>query len=79
MQIRQVVVERQDGPEYCGLLFYHYQQLQHYVPWTVDLSDPQQLVLKLFPPVTQENAAIVCDHYEARADAIVDRVMRDGE
>ncbi|MGE5707903.1 MAG: hypothetical protein ACM3YO_06195 [Bacteroidota bacterium] len=79
MDIREVVIERQDGPEYCGLLFYQHLELSRYVPWTVDLHDPEQMILKLFPPIEEENVSIVCDHYEEMADAIVEMVLARDE
>ena len=45
------------------------------MPWSVNLENPKQVVLKLFPPDSEANLDIVRDHYEAMADAIVDRVM----
>ena len=76
MHIDHVVIERADGPLYCGILFYEHDAANLYLPWTVDLNNPRQVVLKLFLPEEQENPAVVHDHYEVMADAIVDCVMK---
>lgn len=79
MKIKDVVIERQDGPLYCGLLFYSHLQDACYLPWTIDLEDPRQVVLKLFPPEAQHSLDVVQDHYEEMADAIVEFVMTPPE
>lgn len=73
MQIQQIVIERQNNEEYCGLLFYHHQEQPLYVPWTVELTE--QVILKLFPPAKGDGVALVSNHYEEMADAIVDSVL----
>lgn len=73
MQIEQVVIERKNNEEYCGLLFYHEKEQPLYVPWTVELSE--QVILKLFPPSSGNGVAVVSNHYEEMADAIVDSVL----
>jgi len=77
VEIKDCVIERQDGPEFCGILFYRTGDLSRYVPWSVDLKNPRQLVLKLFPPEERQNYEIVRDHYERMADIIVERVMSE--
>lgn len=76
MQIDQVVIERADGPLFCGILFFEHEATPQYLPWSIDIKNPQKIVLKLFLPEKQERLGIVEEHYEALADAIVDRVMR---
>ena len=75
VEIENIVIERRDGPLFCGLLFYWADKTARYVPWSVNLENPKQVVLKLFPPDTQSNLELVKGNYEAMADAIVDRVM----
>ena len=50
MQIDTIVIEREDGPLYCGILFYEHAAEPLYLPWTIDLENPQKIVLKLFQP-----------------------------
>lgn len=75
MRIDSVVIERADGPLYCGLLFYEHEAASQYVPWTIDLENPAQIVLKLFAPEEGGPLSLVRRFYEAMAGAIVDRVM----
>ncbi len=75
VDIENVVIERKDGSLFCGILFYSADEIARYVPWSVSLENPKQVVLKLFPPDAESNLEIVRDHYEAMADAIVDHVM----
>lgn len=76
MRIDSVIIERSDGSEHCGILFYEHDASEAYLPWTIDLQDPQRIVLKLFPPDADSNLAVVQSHYETMAGAIVDRVMK---
>lgn len=78
VEIGKVVIERRDGPVFCGILFYRADETARYLPWSVDLKDPKQVVLKLFPPESNNNLEIVRSHYERMADAIVDQVMSAG-
>lgn len=75
MQIQDVVIERQDGPLYCGILYYCHMEDPCYLPWTMDLADPRKVVLKLFPPEESAGFTVVHDHYEEMADAIMERVI----
>ncbi|MBM3266083.1 MAG: hypothetical protein FJZ01_00415 [Candidatus Sericytochromatia bacterium] len=75
VEIGSCVIERHDGPMFCGILFYSADAAARYVPWSVDLQNPRQVVLKLFPPDAKLNFEIVRDHYERMADVIVERVM----
>lgn len=75
MDIQRIVIEREDGPLYCGLLFYEHGPAERYLPWTVDLHNPSRVVLKLFPPETEQDRGAVQDHYQAMADAIVECVI----
>lgn len=75
VEIGDCVIERRDGPTFCGILFYNADQTNRYLPWSVDIQNPRQIVLKLFPPDERSNFEIVRDHYERMADAIVDQVM----
>lgn len=75
VEIGDCVIERHDGPTFCGILFYRADQTSRYLPWSVDIQNPRQVVLKLFPPDERNNFEIVRDHYERMADAIVDHVM----
>ncbi len=75
VEIETCVIERHDGPMFCGILFYSANEDSRYVPWSVDLQNPRQVVLKLFPPDAKINYEIVRDHYERMADVIVDSVM----
>ncbi|MBU6429164.1 MAG: hypothetical protein KGR26_09160 [Cyanobacteria bacterium REEB65] len=77
VEIEDIVIERHDGPQFCGILFYCADKTARYVPWSVNLENPKQVVLKLFPPDSQSNLEIVRDHYETMADAIVDRVLAE--
>lgn len=75
MDIQRIVIEREDGPLYCGLLFYEHGPEDMYLPWTVDLQNPQRVVLKLFPPEQGQDFEVVQHHYQVMADAIVECVM----
>ncbi|MBM3274613.1 MAG: hypothetical protein FJZ00_05650 [Candidatus Sericytochromatia bacterium] len=75
VEIGSCVIERHDGPMFCGILFYSADEGSRYVPWSVDLQNPRQVVLKLFPPDAKQNYELVRDHYERMADVIVDKVM----
>lgn len=77
MQIDSIVIEREDGPLFCGLLFFQHEATAQYLPWTVDLNDPKKIVLKLFPPEAAGTLPVVQAHYETMAGAIVDRVLQD--
>ena len=79
VEIGSCVIERQDGPMFCGILFYRADESSRYVPWSVDLQNPRQVVLKLFPPDAKANYDLVRDHYERMADVIVDSVMSAAE
>ena len=71
----RVVIERQNGPQFCGILFYIHEQAPRYLPWSVDLQNPRQVVLKLYPPEAVENLEVCQEHCEQMADVIVDAVF----
>ncbi len=75
LEIGTVVIERQDGPMYCGILFYTVDKSSRYVSWSVDLQNPKQVILKLFPSDAKQNYELVREYYESMADAIVDHIM----
>jgi len=76
MEIDSIVIEREDGPLFCGILFYEHAAASQYLPWTVDLENPDKIVLKLFPPDAEDNLTVVQQHYETMAGAIVQQVMQ---
>ncbi|MBI6545467.1 MAG: hypothetical protein HY692_01655 [Cyanobacteria bacterium NC_groundwater_1444_Ag_S-0.65um_54_12] len=77
VEIEKIVIERKDGQLFCGILFYSTDKTARYLPWSVDLENPKQVVLKLFPPDTNSNLEIIRNNYEVMADAIVERVMKN--
>lgn len=77
IEVVSCVIERHDGPTFCGLLFYEHGRTERHVPWSVDLTNPRQVLLKLFPSDAKTDFAIVREHYERMADVIVDTVMAE--
>lgn len=76
MEIERVVIERQEGGTYCGVLTYAHNFQQRLLTWSFAPDLDQKIVLLLYPSSSSHAYPEVQTHYRLLADAILAEILQ---
>ena len=79
MEIERVIIERQEGGTYCGVLTYAHNFKQQLLTWSFAPDLDQKIVLLLYPSSSSHAYPEVQTHYRILADAIFAEIMHAKE
>ncbi|MBO9542260.1 hypothetical protein J7643_16850 [bacterium] len=76
MDIDRVIVERQDGMSFCGVLSYEHGDKHQMLTWSFERTPDNKVVLLLFPASANGHYPEVQVYYRELADAILDAILQ---